>query len=103
MGLSLRLFNPQNRLWSIYWVDNITGGLDTAGLLKPPVVARFTDGVGVFNGQEVVDGKPILVRFTWRDTNTDNPRWEQAMSDDEGQTWEMNWSMVFQRSVARER
>lgn len=101
IGLSLRLFNPQSRLWSIYWLDNMTGGLDAAGLLRPPVVGSFTDGVGVFQGREVVDGKPILVRFTWTDIDTGNPRWEQAMSDDEGQTWEVNWSMVFQRRPGR--
>ena len=97
VGLSLRLFNPQTRLWSIYWLDNQTGGLAASGLLRPPVIGAFTEGVGVFNGRDEIDGKPVLVRYTWTDVDTDNPRWEQAMSDDAGKTWEMNWSMVFQR------
>jgi hypothetical protein len=97
VGLSLRLFNPQNGLWSIYWLDNETGGLNPSGLLRPPVVGKFTDGVGVFEGSDEIHGKPILVRFTWADIDTSSPRWEQSMSDDDGQSWEMNWSMVFDR------
>lgn len=97
IGLSLRLFNPQTGLWSIYWLDNNTAGLDKRGILMPPVVGRFEDGVGVFEGDDELDGMPIRTRYTWSDVRTDHPRWEQAMSPDAGRTWEMNWSMRFER------
>jgi hypothetical protein len=98
VGMTLRVFNPQTALWSIYWLDNETGGLQPSGLLRNPVVGCFTDGVGVFEGDELLDGRPIRVRYTWTRFGPDSARWEQHMSDDGGATWEMNWRMLFQRS-----
>ena len=40
-------------------------------------------------------GRPIRVRFTWSRVTTPTPRWEQAFSDDDGETWETNWVMDF--------
>lgn len=97
VGMSLSIYDPRSERWSIYWLDNATGGLDTHGHLTMPVVGRFADGVGTFECEDTLDGKPIRVRNTWFDTETPTPRWEQAMSDDGGQTWEINWTMVMQR------
>jgi hypothetical protein len=99
VGLSLRLFNPQTGLWSIFWLDNQTGGLNRSGLMLPPVVGGFENGIGIFEGSDVLDGRAIRVRYTWSDVDTDRPRWEQAMSGDDGKTWEMNWSMVFEKQL----
>ena len=30
VGMALRVFNPVTQRWSIYWLDNLTGGLDPA-------------------------------------------------------------------------
>ncbi|MCU6434073.1 hypothetical protein LPB67_09870 [Undibacterium sp. Jales W-56] len=97
VGMSLRLFNPQTRLWSIYWLDNQSAGLNAAGVLLPPVVGKFENGIGVFECDDELDGKPIRVRYTWSDIQRDSACWEQAMSPDQGKTWEMNWQMRFQR------
>jgi hypothetical protein len=97
VGMSLRLFNPQTGLWSIYWLDNQTGGLDGAGQMLAPVVGKFAHGVGVFEGADILDGKPIRVRFTWSAITADSACWEQEMSDDGGSSWELNWRMQFQR------
>lgn len=97
VGLSLRVFNPQTALWSIYWLDNRSGGLDRSGILTPPVVGRFAHGTGVFEGDDMMDGRAIRVRYTWSAAGGAHPRWEQAMSGDGGQTWEINWIMRFQR------
>ncbi len=97
VGMSLRLFNPQTQLWSIYWLDNLTAGLDTAGSLLPPVVGRFENGMGVFECEDMLEGRPIRVRYSWSDITPDSARWEQAMSDDGGATWEMNWQMLLNR------
>ena len=98
VGLSLRLFSPQTQLWSIYWLDNQTGGLNPAGSLLPPVVGRFSNGVGIFEGDDVLDGRAIRVRYTWSAITLHSAQWEQAMSADGGETWEMNWRMNFERA-----
>jgi hypothetical protein len=92
VGMSLRLYNPRTRKWSIYWATNRTDGLE------PPVVGSFDDnGVGVFEGGQELDGRPILVRFTWSDITKNDARWEQAFSPDDGKTWEKNWIMTMTR------
>lgn len=88
IGMSFRFFDLEARLWSIYWADS-----RHTGLLDPPVVGSFSGDVGVFEGEDVFNEKPILVRYTWSRTSTPTPRWEQAFSPDEGKTWETNWIM----------
>ncbi len=97
VGMSLRAYNPVTELWSIYWLDNQTGGLDAHGHLLPPVVGRFRDGVGVFEGDDTLDGRPIRVRFVWSEISQTHARWEQAFSPDGGTTWETNWVMRMTR------
>lgn len=90
-GLTLRLFNPQTRLWSLYWVDS------NIGVLDPPVVGSFEGKVGTFYCKDVFQGKQILVMFKWDKTDPDNPVWSQAFSPDNGATWEMNLTNVSHR------
>ena len=51
--------------------------------------------IGVFEGDDIFEGRPIQVRFIWSGTRTRTPRWEQAFSADDGETWETNWIMDF--------
>jgi hypothetical protein len=93
IGMSFRFFDPERRRWSIYWADS-----RRPGELDPPVFGTFSGDVGVFDGEDVNRGRPILVRFTWSGITTPTPRWEQAFSDDGGRTWETNWVMDFTRA-----
>ena len=90
VGMSFRFFDPEKRRWSIYWADS-----RRPGELDPPVVGCFEGDLGVFHGEDVHRGRPVLVRFTWSRGTTGCPRWEQAFSDDGGRTWETNWVMDF--------
>lgn len=92
VGMSVRLYDPRARLWSIYWASTRTG------TFEPPVVGAFADGVGVFEGRDMLDGRPILVRFVWSGITATGARWEQDFSPDEGRTWEKNWIMTFARA-----
>lgn len=98
VGMSLRLFNPQSRRWSIYWLSNRDGGVDaSSGLLGPPVVGSFSGDEGLFEGDDQIEGQPIRVRFHWLKLDQDHARWQQAFSNDGGQRWEVNWTMQFAR------
>ena len=90
-GLTVRLFNPKTRLWSLYWVDSNGGTMD------PPVVGSFEGSVGTFYCKDVFQGKQILVMFKWDKTDPENPIWSQAFSEDNGATWEMNMTNVSHR------
>jgi hypothetical protein len=94
-GGSLRLFNPETRLWSIYWIDNVRCAI------FPPVVGCFTDGVGEFFGDDQEGDQPVRVRFRWSAITANSARWEQAFSADGGEHWETNWTMAFTRSTAQ--
>src|SRR5215207_1245179 len=90
-GLSLRLYNPESRQWSL----NFAGG--NSGAMSPPVIGAFKNGRGEFYGQETFNGRAIFVRFVISDITPDSCRFEQAFSDDGGKTWEVNWIAVDTR------
>jgi hypothetical protein len=85
-GLTLRLYNPQSRQWSIYWANGSDGILGF-----PPMTGEFKNGVGEFYDQEPFQGRMIYVRFLWSNTTTNTPHFEQSFSNDGGKTWEVNW------------
>jgi hypothetical protein len=84
-GLSLRLYNPQARQWSLHF-SNIK-----SGTLSPPAIGSFSGGRGEFYSQETLDGRAILVRFVISDITATSCHFEQAYSADGGKTWEVNW------------
>lgn len=84
-GLSLRLYDPATRRWSLHFA-NIANGL-----LTVPTTGAFDDGRGEFHATDTLDGRPILVRFVISDITADSAHFEQAFSDDGGRTWETNW------------
>ncbi len=90
-GMTLRLFNPQTRLWSIYWADSNVVVLDV------PQIGSFDGKIGEFYARDVFEGKPIIVQFKWDASNAEVPVWSQAFSADDGKTWEWNWYMTFER------
>jgi len=98
LGATFRFYHPKSQRWSLYWVTNTGVGLSAeTGLLDEPVVGRFEGDVGVFEGNDTWDGKPIRVRYTWRRVDADHARWEQAFSPDTGKSWETNWTMELTR------
>jgi len=84
-GLSLRLYNPVSRQWSLNFSNLKTG------TLSPPTIGEFKHGRGEFYNQEMLDGRAILVRFVISEITANSCRFEQAFSDDGGKTWEVNW------------
>ncbi len=97
VGMSFRFFDPSTRQWSIYWASSSRPAL----LLEPPVIGSFSGDVGMFECDDAFAGRPIRVRYTWSDVRTPTPHWEQAFSDDGGNTWETNWTADFARRGGR--
>jgi hypothetical protein len=84
-ALSLRLYNPSSRQWSLNF-SNVRGGT-----MATPTVGEFKDGRGEFYNQEDYNGRMVLVRFVIFDITANSCRFEQAFSNDGGKTWEVNW------------
>lgn len=89
---AFRSFDAATGLWAIWWLDG-----RAPHTLDTPVRGGFQNGVGQFYADDVLEDKPIRVRFTWRIGDDGHPRWEQAFSPDDGKTWETNWRMQFIR------
>ena len=83
-ALSLRLYDPASGEWSLH-TASVRGGM------SPPAVGAFSDGRGEFRSEESLDGRPILVRFVISDITPSSCRFEQAFSEDDGTSWEVNW------------
>lgn len=96
-GLSLRLYDPEAKQWSLNFSNIRTGRL------TPPVIGEFRNGRGEFYGQEQINGRTVLVRFVISDVTPTSARFEQAFSADGGQTWEVNWIAVDTRIAGETR
>jgi hypothetical protein len=96
-GIALRLYDLATQQWRIHWFSNRSGGLD------PPVSGVFEGGVGTFHGEDVHEGRPVRVRFLWSRASANTAHWQQALSADDGASWETNWHMWFRRLDAQGR
>lgn len=96
-GISLRLYEPQSHEWSLNFASMIDGRLTA------PVFGGFHDGRGEFYGQDFLNGRAILVRFTIADVTANSCRFEQAFSGDGGRTWEVNWIATDTRRQTSQR
>ena len=89
--LSLRLYDPQSRQWSLNFASS------SSGTLSVPMVGEFKNGRGEFIDQEPFNGRTILVRFVILSITAISGRSEQAFSDDGGKTWEVNMINTYTR------
>lgn len=90
-GLSLRLYNPESRKWSLNFANIRDGELTI------PSIGEFKDGRGEFYNKDTYNSRTILVRFVIIKITDDQYRFEQSFSADEGKAWELNWIAVDTR------
>lgn len=90
-GMSMRTLNLETCQWSIYWINS------TTGRLLNPVIGGFNGDHGLFYGDEVDAGVPVISRFEWL-VHPSTPTWKQSYTWDGGATWELNWVMELTRS-----
>ena len=91
-GMGLRLLDVTTHVWWDYWVNAKSGVLTTPGQS-----GSFENGAGIFIADDVDNGKPIKARGIWDQITPTSCRWSQAISRDEGRTWEENWVMQWTR------
>ena len=92
-GVALRLYNPQSRQWSLNYASLRNGALTA------PVYGGFDGkGRGLFYGQDMLDGRAILVRFVITSVSPNEARFEQSYSADGGVSWETNWIAIDTRT-----
>jgi hypothetical protein len=91
-GLFIYSFDVEKRQWALYWID------PKVGRLESPLVGGFDGARGEFYGDDVEDGRPIKVRYSWIKKDRDHARWEQAFSFD-NRSWETNWTAEFTRTL----
>jgi hypothetical protein len=89
--ISLRLYDPKARQWSLNTANANVGAFGV------PTVGEFKNGRGEFFDQETFNGRTILVRNIWSDISANSCRFEQSFSADGGKTWEVNWIAVDTR------
>ena len=90
-GLSLRLYNPETRQWSLNFANIKDGQLTT------PSIGEFKNGRGEFYNDDTFNGQPIVVRFIITKVAEDQYRFEQSFSNDGRKTWEVNWVAIDTR------
>lgn len=93
-ALSLRLYNPAARQWSLNFSNS------RLGTLGQPTVGEFRNGRGEFYDQETFGDRTVLVRFIISDITANSAHFEQAFSVDGGRSWEVNWIATDTRSSA---
>lgn len=91
-GMGLRLLDVERKLWADFWVNA------KSGVLGPlPAWGSFEGGVGRWDSDEKDGEAPIIVRGCWDQITPKSCRWFQAVSRDDGKTWEENWIMHWTR------
>jgi hypothetical protein len=91
-GMAVRLFSPQTKLWTVYWMDTSRMTMD-----QHPVTGSFENGLGKLYARDTFNGKNIVALYQWDARNPKEPKWSQAFSADNGKTWEWNWEMKLIR------
>jgi hypothetical protein len=92
-GMGLRLLDVSQRVWSDHWVNARSGVLARDGQR-----GSFENGVGIFIGDDVLDGRPIKAGGLWDQITPTSCRWRQVVSRDGGKTWEHTWVMQWRRA-----
>lgn len=89
-AMTVRSYDIISGNWAIWWLDS-----RTPAQMDVPMVGAFEGDVGSFFARDRFEDREVLVRFQWR--RGAEPMWEQALSEDQGDNWEVNWTMHFMR------
>lgn len=96
-GYSLRYFDVARQEW-VLWLNWPGPGRSGSSSLS----GEFRHGRGDFySRREGADGTTTLSRYSFNDITPTSLRWDDAYSQDGGDTWNGNWIMEFSRTAAQ--
>jgi hypothetical protein len=84
-----RYFDQQRHFWRIDRLD------DMAAIVMLPLKGSFWENKGSFISKGLFEAREVLVWVEWTKLTDTCACWEQALSGDNGRTWETNWLMEF--------
>ncbi len=87
----LRSYNPRFDFWKI---DRLDG---RSNLAMSPLRGTFWNNKGSFLSTGFFNSNRVLVHVEWTKICNTYACWEQALSKDNGKSWETNWVMEFFR------
>jgi hypothetical protein len=85
----LRSYDSKLDFWKIDRLDDMTS------LFMSPLKGTFWSNKGSFISTGKLGAKDVLVWVEWTKICKTFASWEQALSPDNGRTWETNWVMEF--------
>ncbi|WP_124541871.1 hypothetical protein [Piscinibacter terrae] len=85
-AMTLFLYNPQSRQWSMSFANSANGKLDV------PMIGTYAGGRIELYQQDNVGGRSIFVRGTWSDITPTSHSYQEDYSDDGGKTWEPSFT-----------
>jgi hypothetical protein len=88
-GLSLSVFDVEQRVWRQTWVD------DSGGYLE--LIGDVADGCFAFRRSAPEEGSTTEYRMVFRDVGPESFRWTWERSTDGGTTWEIRWDIAYTR------
>lgn len=90
-GKSFSVYHAKDKTWKQTWVDSEGAYLDFSGETGGEKRIFIRDGVGR-------DGKPVMQRMVFRDITINSLTWDWERSTDNGQTWQLQWRIEYQRA-----
>jgi hypothetical protein len=91
----IRQYDDHYNFWKIDRMDNMSA------LAMPSLKGTFWHNKGSFLSKGIFDGQDVSVWVEWTKICKNYAYWEQALSKDEGKTWELNWMMEFYREKGK--
>lgn len=88
------IIRSYNERWDFWKIDRLDG---KTSLVMTPLQGTFWENKGSFVSQGTLNSHPVLVWVEWSRICETYASWEQALSKDNGRTWETNWVMEFFR------
>lgn len=90
-GMSISTYDTEVKKWKQTWVDSAAGYIDLAG--------EFENGEMQLFHQRIVEGKRVDYRMRFFNIVKHTLDWSWERSNDQGQTWEVQWLIQYQRKA----